>query len=62
MIARSEFHESKTALIARSICSRGSCGKSRPVCSWTIALNRADDVLEVLGVEVEVQVGALLGA
>ena len=30
--ARSVFQESKTARTARSSCSRGSCGKSRPVC------------------------------
>ncbi len=36
--ARSPFHEWKTAWIARSICSRGSCGNSRPVSRSTIAL------------------------
>ena len=36
--ARSVFHERKTASIARSSCSRGSCGKSAPVCSITMSL------------------------
>ena len=44
-----------------SICSRGSIGNSSPVCSLHDGLEPADDVLEVLGVEVEVEVGALLG-
>ena len=33
------FQESKTAWMARSICSRGSCGKSRPASVLTIFLN-----------------------
>ncbi len=36
--ARSAFQESKTALMARSICSVGSCGKSWPVSRRTISL------------------------
>ena len=36
--ARSAFHEENTARTARSNCSRGSCGKSRPVCSPKMAL------------------------
>ena len=40
--ARSAFHESKTARTARSICSRGSCGKSRPACSRDDLLERVD--------------------
>ena len=60
MIARSEFHESKTALIAMSICSRGSIGNSRAGLLLHDGLEPADDVLEVLGVQVEVELGALL--
>ena len=40
-MARSAFQELNTALTARSICSRGSCGKSCPVCSRTISLKRS---------------------
>lgn len=36
--ARSVFQELKTASMARSICSRGSWGKSRPVSAFTIFL------------------------
>ena len=52
--ARSAFHESKTALMARSSCSRGSCGKSRPVCSAKISLYVVTSVAQVVGVQVEV--------
>jgi len=38
-LGASVFQESKTALMARSICSRGSCGKSRPTSVLTIRLN-----------------------
>jgi hypothetical protein len=38
-MARGAFQESKTAMTARRICSRGSAGKSLPVCSRTMPLN-----------------------
>ena len=38
MTARSVFHESNTARTARSICSRGSCGNSRPASLTTTSL------------------------
>ena len=37
-IARSAFHERNTASTARSICSRGSCGNSRPASTCTSSL------------------------
>ena len=58
-MARSAFHELNTALTAMSICSRGACGKSWPVCSRTIPLNRVHDRVQVGGVQVQVVLGAL---
>ena len=37
--ARSVFHDDKTASVARSSCSRGSCMNGRPVCAITIDVN-----------------------
>ena len=37
--ARGVFHDANTAVIAPSSCSRGSSGKSRPVCSRLIERN-----------------------
>ena len=51
--------------MARSSCSFGSVGKSRPVVSRTIALNSRDQLAQVVGVEVGVlrrRRAALLGA
>src|SRR5580692_2680460 len=56
-IARSAFQESNTALMARSICSRGSCGKSGP--GLDDALERLDHPLQVVSVQVEVVADAL---
>src|ERR1019366_3239565 len=58
-IARSAFHELNTASTARSICSRGSCGKSRPAALPHDALETFHDPVQVAGVEVEVVAGAL---
>ena len=57
--ARSEFHELKTASTARSICSRGSCGNSRPACSTDKFLVGRGERLQVLGVQFRVARHAL---
>ena len=57
-MARLPNQLAKTALMARSSCSYGSLGKSRPVSSRTIALNSSASVAQVVGG----QLGVLLDA
>ena len=61
--ARLPNHEAKTALMARSSCSFGSSGNSRPVSSRTMRWYSPTSVAQVAGVEVGVQAraGRLLG-
>ncbi len=59
-MARSLFHEPKTAPMAPRNWSWGSLGKSWPVRSWTSFLKRHDQFLQRGGVEL--RVGDMLAA
>ena len=53
--------ESKTARTERSSCSRASCGKPSSACSRVERLEAPDELAQVVGVELDVQLDAPLG-
>ena len=54
-MARWFIHEPNTAPMAPHNCACGSCGNGLPVSSSTRCLERADELLPVVGVEIGVE-------